>query len=92
MGGGFQSRKKTATSFAGLLWVCPKGRGKRRGEWKRENSFNSKKGFETRDGGRDILAVNKTSLGEHLFLVECKRHAPERPIGVSSKFSLSKNS
>jgi len=38
---------------------------------------------ETRDGGKDILAVNKTSLGNHLFLVECKRYAPERPVDVS---------
>lgn len=38
---------------------------------------------ETRDGGKDILALNKTSLGNHLFLVECKRYAPERPVDIS---------
>ena len=38
---------------------------------------------ETRDGGRDILASNCNHLGEHLYLVECKRHAPNRPINVS---------
>ena len=38
---------------------------------------------ETRDGGRDILAANMSSLGEHLFLVECKRYAPNNPVGVS---------
>lgn len=38
---------------------------------------------ETRDGGKDILAVNNTTLGNHLYLVECKRYAPERPIDVS---------
>lgn len=38
---------------------------------------------ETRDGGKDILAVNKTSLGNHLYLVECKRYAPERPVDIS---------
>ncbi len=38
---------------------------------------------ETKDGGKDILALNKTSLGNHLFLVECKRYAPERPVDIS---------
>lgn len=38
---------------------------------------------ETRDGGKDIFAVNKTSLGNHLFLVECKRYASERPVDIS---------
>lgn len=37
---------------------------------------------QTRDGGRDILATLKTPVGEHLFLVECKRFAPTRPVGV----------
>ena len=34
------------------------------------------------DGGRDILVFNDTVLGRHLFLVECKRYAPDRPIDV----------
>lgn len=38
---------------------------------------------ETRDGGRDILVSNSNTLGEHFYLVECKRYGPERPIGVS---------
>jgi restriction endonuclease Mrr len=37
----------------------------------------------TRDGGRDILAFHETAIGRHLYLVECKRHRPERPVGVS---------
>jgi HJR/Mrr/RecB family endonuclease len=36
----------------------------------------------TRDGGRDILAWTAGPTGRHLFLVECKRYAPSRPIGV----------
>lgn len=36
----------------------------------------------TRDGGRDILAVLKTPLGELLTVVECKKRKPERPIGI----------
>lgn len=38
---------------------------------------------QTRDGGRDILAFQTSSVGNHLFLVECKRYAPERPVDVS---------
>lgn len=34
------------------------------------------------DGGRDILASKETDLGRLLHLVECKRYAPHRPIGV----------
>ncbi len=37
----------------------------------------------SRDGGRDILAWRETVAGRLLFLVECKRFAPERPVGVS---------
>ena len=36
----------------------------------------------SRDGGRDILASCRRPTGNHLFLVECKRYSPARPIGV----------
>lgn len=36
----------------------------------------------TRDGGRDVLAFLDTPVGQHLYLVECKRFAPTRPVGV----------
>ena len=35
-----------------------------------------------KDGGRDALAYLKTSAGEHLFYVECKRYSPDNPVGV----------
>jgi restriction endonuclease Mrr len=38
---------------------------------------------ETRDGGRDILAVAKTSIGELLTIIECKRYRAENPVSVS---------
>ena len=38
---------------------------------------------QTRDGGKDILAYKKSDLGNHLFLVECKKYAPHNPVGVS---------
>jgi restriction system protein len=37
---------------------------------------------ETRDGGKDLYAVKKDGLGSFLFLVECKRYAPDRSVGV----------
>ena len=36
---------------------------------------------QSRDGGRDILAVFKTSIGDILTVVECKRFAPHWKIG-----------
>jgi restriction system protein len=36
----------------------------------------------TRDGGRDILASLDSAMGDHLYLVECKRYAPDRLVGV----------
>jgi restriction system protein len=48
----------------------------------------SKHGFSveltqrTRDGGRDIVAI-RSDLGlRSKYIVECKRYAPNRPIGV----------
>ena len=37
----------------------------------------------SRDGGRDVLATLETPIGKQLFLVECKRFAINRPVGVS---------
>lgn len=37
---------------------------------------------ETRDGGKDLYAAKKDGLGSFLFLVECKRFAPDRSVGV----------
>lgn len=37
----------------------------------------------TRDGGYDIMATRSDSLGDHLYLVECKRYAPENKVGVA---------
>ncbi len=37
---------------------------------------------KSKDGGRDILAWANTLTGRHLYLVECKRYAKDRPVGV----------
>lgn len=37
---------------------------------------------QTRDGGRDVLASLPTPVGKLLFIVECKRYALHRKIGI----------
>lgn len=37
---------------------------------------------ERKDGGRDVLAVSHNELGSHLYMAECKRYSPNRPVGV----------
>lgn len=37
---------------------------------------------KTRDGGRDITAAKRDHLGSFLYFVECKRYAPDHPVGV----------
>lgn len=38
---------------------------------------------QTRDGGHDIFAFQKTPVGKLLYLVECKRHKLAKPVGVA---------
>jgi hypothetical protein len=51
-------------------------------------------GFETtltpatRDGGRDVQAVRRDSVGTLLYFVECKRYSPSRRVGVEVVRSL----
>lgn len=48
-----------------------------------------KEGFDvevtpaTRDGGKDVIAKLRTAAGSFIVYVECKRYAPDRPVGVS---------
>jgi restriction system protein len=37
----------------------------------------------TRDGGKDIYAVANSTVGTFLYVVECKKYAPGRPVGVA---------
>jgi restriction system protein len=37
---------------------------------------------QTRDGGKDMYAAKHDAFGSFLYIVECKRHAPDRPVGV----------
>ena len=43
---------------------------------------------KTRDGGNDIRAIRKDTIGTLLFLIECKRYAPNRPVGIEVVRSL----
>ena len=36
----------------------------------------------SKDGGKDIYAAKKDHLGTFLYVVECKKYAPDRPVGV----------
>ncbi|MDQ3816464.1 MAG: restriction endonuclease [Acidobacteriota bacterium] len=36
----------------------------------------------SRDGGKDIYAAKKEMIGSFLYVVECKKYAPDRPVGV----------
>jgi HJR/Mrr/RecB family endonuclease len=38
----------------------------------------------TRDGGYDVLAVQSDALGKSLYLIECKRYAASRKVGVEA--------
>ncbi|WP_207428954.1 restriction endonuclease [Pedobacter sp. SYSU D00535] len=38
---------------------------------------------QTRDGGKDLIIADHRELGNLMFYVECKRNAPDRPVGVS---------
>ena len=40
------------------------------------------------DGGRDLFAARKDTLGSFLYLVECKQYSPERAVGVEVVRSL----
>lgn len=48
----------------------------------------SRQGYEitvtplTRDGGKDVYASQKTALGSFLYIVQCKKYAPDNPVGV----------
>ena len=48
----------------------------------------ARQGFEvlltpaSKDGGKDIYVARQDSLGSCLFLVECKKYAPDKSIGV----------
>lgn len=41
-----------------------------------------------RDGGKDIYAAKKDQLGSLLYVVECKKYSPDRPVGVGVVRSL----
>ena len=43
---------------------------------------------ETRDGGKDIVALYKSPFGHQMFIVECKRYQEENKVGVELVRSL----
>lgn len=51
-------------------------------EYFRRRGFDVTLTAQSRDGGKDIYAATKTELGSFLYVVECKAHAPDNPVGV----------
>lgn len=49
----------------------------------REKGFTAELTKQTRDRGYDILAMSKAGPFPVTFIAECKRYAPDRPVGVS---------
>ncbi|WP_245266841.1 restriction endonuclease [Mesorhizobium sp. LNHC252B00] len=37
---------------------------------------------QTRDGGKDLYLAKADSFGSFLYIVECKRYAPDNPVDV----------
>lgn len=37
---------------------------------------------QTRDGGKDIIIRKPEILGDFVYYVECKKHSPNRPVGI----------
>lgn len=48
----------------------------------REKGYEVELTQATRDGGKDLMIIDK-SLGNFLIYAECKKFAPNRPVGVS---------
>jgi restriction system protein len=48
-----------------------------------ERGYNVKLTQQTRDGGKDLIIINKGMLGDFLIYGECKKWAPNRPVGVN---------
>lgn len=48
-----------------------------------KQGYNVKLTKQTRDGGKDIIVVQKSILGEFCIYVECKKYDTSRPISVS---------
>lgn len=38
---------------------------------------------QTRDGGKDLIILDHRDIGNFMVYAECKRYAPDRPVGVS---------
>jgi len=43
---------------------------------------------KSRDGGKDIYALHHSDVGDFLYVIECKKYAPDRRVGVEIVRSL----
>lgn len=47
-----------------------------------KQGYNVKLTKQTKDGGKDIIVVQKSILGEFCIYVQCKKYNPSRPVSV----------
>ncbi|UPT69323.1 MAG: restriction endonuclease [Flavobacterium sp. JAD_PAG50586_2] len=38
---------------------------------------------QTKDGGKDLIIANQRDIGNFLYYLECKKFAPNRPVGIN---------
>lgn len=48
-----------------------------------ERGYEVKLTQQTRDGGKDLIIMNRSDIGNFMIYAECKHHSPDRPVGVS---------
>ncbi|AZB11943.1 hypothetical protein EG344_23830 [Chryseobacterium sp. G0162] len=48
----------------------------------RSKGFDVTLTLQTRDGGKDIIALYKSPFGHQMFIVECKKYNEENKFGV----------
>ena len=75
-------QKKLADNPSLLYEISPRGFEEIVAELLSRQGYSVELTPASRDGGKDIYIATKDSLGSFLYLVECKRIAPDRPVGV----------
>jgi hypothetical protein len=47
-----------------------------------ERGYEVKLTQQTRDGGKDLIIMNRSDIGNFMIYAECKHYSPDRPVGV----------
>lgn len=54
----------------------------------RKDGFSAEVTPFVNDGGKDVIAIKNDKFGPQLYFAECKKYAPDRPVGVGYVRSL----